>query len=340
MLFEAVDHTLTRVGQAVLYRSLTRPLSDIESVVAKQEAAREIEHDARLREGLEKLLVNAKKREKDYYDLLFATFLGAIGNPAHPLEIGGFGYESYLEGTRFMLSLADEAGSLPKPKSPYLGALVKALSNFANSRAHALMKGPAYRSEKEILTAAEKRWYTPAVKFRPSMFKPGLFILGALLVVLALEFAPFLMELAASVSPVLWLFLMPLGLVYIPIVGNFDRDACIYPLRDIFKRSPEVQGALDALGGIDELFFTGTAAEVTPIRELDGRQIGIGKRGPVTTKVQKAFFDVVNGRNAKYKSWLTPVHDAKAKKAARGRNIIDGSGSRRIAREVLKICAG
>jgi branched-chain amino acid aminotransferase len=69
----------------------------------------------------------------------------------------------------------------------------------------------------------------------------------------------------------------------------------------------------------DELFFTGTAAEVTPIRELDGRQIGIGKRGPVTTKVQKAFFDVVNGRNAKYKSWLTPVHDAKAKKAAPAR---------------------
>ena len=58
----------------------------------------------------------------------------------------------------------------------------------------------------------------------------------------------------ASISPVLWLFLMPLGLVYIPIVGGFDRDACIYPLRDIFKRSPEVQAALDALGGIDELF--------------------------------------------------------------------------------------
>jgi branched-chain amino acid aminotransferase len=69
----------------------------------------------------------------------------------------------------------------------------------------------------------------------------------------------------------------------------------------------------------DELFFTGTAAEVTPIRELDGRQIGIGRRGPVTTKVQKAFFDVVNGRNAKYKSWLTPVHDVKAKKASPAR---------------------
>lgn len=55
----------------------------------------------------------------------------------------------------------------------------------------------------------------------------------------------------------------------------------------------------------DEAFFTGTAAEVTPIREVDRRVIGAGVRGPVTEKIQKAFFDVVNGRNAKYHGWLT-----------------------------------
>ena len=57
----------------------------------------------------------------------------------------------------------------------------------------------------------------------------------------------------------------------------------------------------------DEAFFTGTAAEVTPIRELDNRPIGSGQCGPITKKLQAAFFDIVNGRNAKYKSWLTPV---------------------------------
>ena len=57
----------------------------------------------------------------------------------------------------------------------------------------------------------------------------------------------------------------------------------------------------------DEAFFTGTAAEVTPIRELDRRVIGEGKRGPITTKIQQAFFDVVNGRNAKYHAWLAKV---------------------------------
>jgi branched-chain amino acid aminotransferase len=57
----------------------------------------------------------------------------------------------------------------------------------------------------------------------------------------------------------------------------------------------------------DECFFTGTAAEVTPIRELDGRSIGEGKAGPVTQAIQKAFFDVVSGKDQKHRHWLTPV---------------------------------
>lgn len=57
----------------------------------------------------------------------------------------------------------------------------------------------------------------------------------------------------------------------------------------------------------DEAFFTGTAAEVTPIRELDGRVIGSGKAGPLTKKLQKLFFEIVKGKNHKYKSWLTLV---------------------------------
>jgi len=61
----------------------------------------------------------------------------------------------------------------------------------------------------------------------------------------------------------------------------------------------------------DEAFFTGTAAEVTPIRELDRIELGkgnyVGSRGPITEKIQSAFFDIVNGRNPKYAHWLTQV---------------------------------
>ncbi|MCX8752604.1 branched-chain amino acid transaminase [Snodgrassella sp. B3837] len=57
----------------------------------------------------------------------------------------------------------------------------------------------------------------------------------------------------------------------------------------------------------DEVFFTGTAAEVTPIREVDGRTIGCGARGPLTTEIQQRYFDIVHGKNAKYESWLTYI---------------------------------
>jgi branched-chain amino acid aminotransferase len=60
----------------------------------------------------------------------------------------------------------------------------------------------------------------------------------------------------------------------------------------------------------DEAFFTGTAAEVTPIRELDNRMIGAGARGPITTRLQAMFFDCVYGRAKNHLNWLTPVQEA------------------------------
>ncbi|HSG22212.1 MAG TPA: aminotransferase class IV, partial [Azonexus sp.] len=57
----------------------------------------------------------------------------------------------------------------------------------------------------------------------------------------------------------------------------------------------------------DEAFFTGTAAEVTPIRELDGRQIGVGHRGPITAQIQAKYFDVVYGRSIQHDDWLAYI---------------------------------
>jgi branched-chain amino acid aminotransferase len=113
------------------------------------------------------------------------------------------------------------------------------------------------------------------------------------------------------------LFMIKNGKVYEPEIASaltgITRSTVHTLVEDLFGM-PVVAKRLtrDDLYIADELFFTGTAAEVTPIREVDGRQIGIGKRGPVTTRIQKAFFEVVNGKTAKYRAWLTPVHDAKA----------------------------
>ncbi|MEO8136357.1 MAG: aminotransferase class IV, partial [Betaproteobacteria bacterium] len=107
------------------------------------------------------------------------------------------------------------------------------------------------------------------------------------------------------------LFIVKDGVLYEPAVTSglmgITRQTIIaiaadlgIPFRDKLMTRDDVYLA-------DEAFFTGTAAEVTPIRELDDRTIGAGARGPITTRVQAAFFDIVNGRNPKYAHWLTKV---------------------------------
>jgi DNA mismatch repair protein MutS len=291
-LFDSVNHAATVAGQATLYRSLVQPLDSGALIRAKQDAVREIEADAALREGLDALVNGAKALEKDFYDLLFGTFLGMIGSKAHPLEIEGYGYETYRNGTRFMLDLVDAARKLPTPNSDYLKTVVEDLRAFSDSRAHALMKGPVYRTEKGVCTRAEKGWFTPAVRFQPSLFKPVWLTVGVIFVLLVLEFVPLVLEMASSIAPVVWLFMLPISLVYIPIVGGFDRDGCIYPLRNIFKRSPDVQNALDNLGRLDELLsfirFGEAFGQPTVLPEIiDGERHSLvlgGVRNPILGK--------------------------------------------------------
>lgn len=90
-------------------------------------------------------------------------------------------------------------------------------------------------------------------------------------------------------------------------LDGITRDSVVTFARDLGLDVIEKRITRDEMIIADEAFFTGTAAEVTPIRELDDRVIGNGGRGPVTEKLQSAFFDVVAGRNDKYKHWLTRV---------------------------------
>src|SRR5262245_54690337 len=89
------------------------------------------------------------------------------------------------------------------------------------------------------------------------------------------------------------------------VLGGVTRDTILEIARD--KGIPIEERAItrDELYVADEVFLTGTAAEVTPIREIDRRQIGAGARGPLTALLQSAFFDVVTGRERKYERWLT-----------------------------------
>ncbi len=107
------------------------------------------------------------------------------------------------------------------------------------------------------------------------------------------------------------IFIVRSGKLYTPptstILEGITRRCAMQLAADLGYVVQEQMLSREALYIADELFFTGTAAEVTPIRELDGRIIGEGKAGPITKKIQKAFFDVVTGKDKKHRKWLTPV---------------------------------
>ena len=108
------------------------------------------------------------------------------------------------------------------------------------------------------------------------------------------------------------LFVIRKGVVYTPdlsagALNGITRDTVFAICRDLGLSVVEKRITRDEVYICDEAFFTGTAAEVTPIRELDRIPLGAGERGPITGKIQSAFFDIVNGRNPKYAEWLTVV---------------------------------
>jgi branched-chain amino acid aminotransferase len=90
-------------------------------------------------------------------------------------------------------------------------------------------------------------------------------------------------------------------------LDGVTRDTIFQLAEEIGKPVREKQITRDEVYIADEAFFTGTAAEVTPIREVDGRKIGSGRRGPVTEQLQSLFFDQVHGRRSQHPEWLTLV---------------------------------
>jgi branched-chain amino acid aminotransferase len=108
------------------------------------------------------------------------------------------------------------------------------------------------------------------------------------------------------------LFIVKNGVVYTPdlsagALNGITRNTIFHICEDPGLKLVENRITRDEVYIADEAFFTGTAAEVTPIRELDRVPLGAGERGPITEKIQSAFFDIVGGRNPKYAEWLSPV---------------------------------
>ena len=110
------------------------------------------------------------------------------------------------------------------------------------------------------------------------------------------------------------IFIVRDGILYTPdltsALEGITRASIITLAGEIGIPVQEKRITRDEVYIADEAFFTGTAAEVTPIRELDGRRIGAGERGPITASLQTLFFDQVHGRRTEHPEWLTPVAES------------------------------
>jgi branched-chain amino acid aminotransferase len=108
------------------------------------------------------------------------------------------------------------------------------------------------------------------------------------------------------------IFMVKNGIMYTPDVSDhalsgITAQSAIQLAKDKGITVQRKRLIRDELFLAEELFFTGTAAEITPIREIDGRIIGQGKRGPLTEKIQESFFNAVTGKLSSYKHWLTII---------------------------------
>ena len=251
-VFETVSHATTTVGQATLFRSLCQPLSDIKEIKAKQDAVKELEKNQKLKEQVEYMVDSATTNEKNLHLLLFGEFLGSFSQARSKNEIEGYGYKQYKSGVRFIQEFVGHVKAAETPKSKYLNDIFNKVKSFAETRYYSLMEGPVYFIEGKITTKEERgdSYFPIPVIFKPQIFKPvllasifGLLWLGSL-------FAP------VNITPSLRtaaVFIGPLLLLYFPIVGGYDRDNCIIPLRNEYKRAEPVAELLDALGQLDEL---------------------------------------------------------------------------------------
>jgi hypothetical protein len=260
-LFDSLNHAVTHSGQSVLYRSLARPGTDAAVARKKQEALRELESDPTLRDALRNFIDEMGRGEHSLYQLLYGTFTGGLAIDSSgagrkdEMEFSGYGYHQFIDGTGFVVDLVEMAQSLPQPRSEYLRDLFKVIRDFGTSHIYSLIRGPVYVVEGKFKTGEEKPRYLPIPRFRPSMIKPlpiflvlaglaaGLYFFQGLLAGFGIAYLGYgILVLAIPILPVVLL-----------AIASSDRDSVIYPLRKLFRRSPDLARLLETMGMIDEI---------------------------------------------------------------------------------------
>jgi DNA mismatch repair ATPase MutS len=240
-LFEAMDHTLTKVGSAHLFHSLANPSESIELIHAKQDSYCELESNVKLQSAIIEFLTVFSRGENDLF-----KFLNAHSQALLP-------YHDFRAATRTIKALL-AAARTPAPETVYLDSLFKSILSFAGSATAGLVAGPRYRTPQGIKAAGEKKSLL-RLPFRPTRFTIGAFLplLPGLFFGTGWLFG-FLPTGVAIVFFLLTAGLSLLGLLYGGIVKPiFDYETAILPIRDRLLNSNRFGSALEAVAAIDEL---------------------------------------------------------------------------------------
>ncbi|MFN2366422.1 MAG: DNA mismatch repair protein MutS [Desulfurivibrionaceae bacterium] len=240
-LFEAMDHTITRVGSARFFHSLANPSESIELIHARQDSYCELANNVKLQSAIIDFLEVFSRGEARLFKFLNAHMQALM--PYHD-------FKEAAETIKYMMAAAEG----PRPETAYLDSLFKSILSFKGSPAAGLVTGPRYRTPKGIRAAVEKKSLL-RLPFRPSRFS-----LGSLLPFLpGLIFGAgwlfgFMNEATAFTLFMLTAWLSLFGILYGAVIKPiFDYETAILPIRNRLIESNRFGSAIEAVAAIDEL---------------------------------------------------------------------------------------
>lgn len=249
LLHKSIDHTITRIGSAALYRSLLEPPVSIDETLAKQDAVKELQSNDALSTSIEDYLHEIQNGESAFF-----KFLNIEIDRRYP-------YPAFRRAMKAGQNIHKASSELPDAESPYCRELIEKIRGFNDSEIYKLMRGPIYKTFSGLQPKEDVKFYTPRMRFRPWLFNylnsspiiSSIAAIGALtsgiLTPEMIHSIPGLTELLVT-SPA-WTLC---SLVYTSqLKPTFDFHNSVVPLLSKAYSSQPLMNTIDAIGRLDEL---------------------------------------------------------------------------------------
>ena len=242
-LYKALNYTQTNVGAARLFHSLVTPSESLEQIHAKQEGFLELEANDRLRSAVAEFLGTFSEGENDLFQ-----FLNVHYQPLFPYRV----VRRALKATDTMHRAA---AAIPQPETIYLDSLLRLIKSFGESPESKLVHKPTFRTLNGLVTRKEKKWHTPAIRFRAGRFSAGSVgpVMPCILMAAA-GYTGLVNEALAQYITILSGGGFILGSFYGAVIKPlFDYETALLPLRHRLIDSSRFASAIEAVGGLDVL---------------------------------------------------------------------------------------